>query len=359
MGLPALSDPDLHELATRTHAPATAGPVWWLAAAAARPAWQPVVVRVESEAGLLAAAVLARRRRAGVLSHQGIAHGLADHAALPAVDGEAAALLARAVGQVLARSRGWRLELEQLPAQDPALLALVQQLAGRLTVTTACPYVELDPARTLPEQLSRNGRRNLRNARNRLTTDGRTLEVRWVQGPNALRDLPQLQQLRRDREHALGRGSELDDRAGRRFHEQVARGLAERGQLEALHLVLDGALAAYALTARDGDTLRVWDGRVAPGHERYGLGWVSQCEVLARALATPGVARLDWMRGEQESKQRSATGTALTAGVTAWSSPGLATGEQALRRVGAKAAGLARAVVPPERRSSVRRLLSR
>ncbi len=355
----ALAAADLEELCAATAVPLPAGPVWWRAAVLAEPGWEPLVVRAERGGELLGALPLAVRR--GRLVHgvrlAGGPH--ADHARLPLREPAAAAVLAGALVEALGRRRPWRLALEQLPADDPVVQALAERLALRVRPGTPCPYVDLDHDRALPAQLSRNGKRNRRNARNRLVADGRVVVERWVRDDEVLTLLPALQELRRRRDHALGRASELDDPGGRAFHEQVARGLSARGALEALVTSVDGELAAYVLLARDGDVLRVWCGRVAPGLERYGLGWLSHCAVLEHALADPGVARLDWLRGDQESKQRSATGATDPVVVVGWSSGALGAADRVLARVASSVLVAARQRVAPEDRARWRAALRR
>jgi hypothetical protein len=353
--------PELVDLCVATGCPVTAGPLWWRAAAdAAGPAWSPVLVRVLRAGRPVAAAPLSVRRAAlGLRLIRSMSHARADHARLPAVDPAAAEALATALARMLARPGPWRLELDQLPEGDPVVAALGRLVALRTQPGTGCPEMLLDRAASLQSALSVNGRKSLRRGRNRLATDGRTAQMRWLRGDQALAALPEVQELRRARDHALSRASEMDDPASRGFHTTVTTGLVAAGQLELLRCEVDGALAAYAVVLLDGPVLRVWDGRVAPGHERYGLGWLADVEVLDRAHRDPSVVRVDWMRGEQESKLRSATGTVRPVSVIATSGPWLDRGERWAQAVHHQALQTARRLVPPERRHAVRAALQR
>lgn len=358
-GRDALGAADLEQLCRATGAPVTAGPLWWRAASDAEPAWTPVLLRAERDGELVGVLPLGVRRVLGVTTVRLASAGRADHARLPAYDGAAAQVLADALVHLLATRRPWRLALDQLPADDRVIAALAARLPVRVLPGTPCPYVDLAHDVPLSAQLSKNGRSNLRNGRNRLDTDGRQARASWTVGLDALALLPEAQALRRARDHAVGRSSQLDTRAGLAFHTAVATGLAGRGKLESLRYEVDGELAGYIMLARDGEVLRVWDGRVAPGYERYGLGWLTHCEVLEHALADPGVVRLDWLLGEQENKQRSATGSADAVHVRAESARWLAEAERRVAGVRGRLLVRARSLVPPERRAAARRLLLR
>lgn len=352
--------PVLDELCRATGAPLSAGALWCRAAAdAAGPRAHPLLVCVQSDGETVAAAPLLLRRAYGVHEVRLMSDGRADHARLPARDAAAAEALAQGIAGLLARRRPWRLHLEQLPVQDPVLTALGRQLPLRTAPGIGCPVMPLDHDASVQHQLSQNGRRSWRNGRNRLARDGRATHLSWLRGPQVLELLPAVQDLRRERDHALGRASDLDSQRGRAFHQAIATQTASAGQLEALRLDIDGTLAAYVLVLRDGPVLHVWDGRVAPGYERYGLGWLSHVALLDHAHGDRSIERVDWMRGEQENKQRTTSVVVPSVEVRAESDRWLRGTDRAARWARARALSAARKAVPAHRRHQARALLRR
>ncbi|MBC7678465.1 MAG: GNAT family N-acetyltransferase [Pseudorhodobacter sp.] len=288
-----------------------------------------------------------------------LGQGLADHARLPALDVAAAEQLAAAMTSELQARRPWLLRLEQLPVGDPVATLLAARLGLQVHRGVPCPVTDVDHDAPLTSVLSVNGRKSLRRGTNRLAAGGQQLVTTWTGGPRAAETLPDLLALRRARDHAVGRASEADDPRARAFQGSVAQALADRSLLEVLRCEVDGDLAAYALVLVDGDVLRVWDGRVRPGVERYGVGWLADVAVLARAWSDPSVRAVDWMRGATENKQRCATRTVDSCHVTGASSPWLRQTSDAAVRLRGGLLRVARRLVPPARRHAVRGLRGR
>ena len=359
-GLDALVALDrLDGLWARTSTPVTGRAAWLRAAAEADPRWTPLLLVVARDGEPVAAAPLAVRTERGVRTVRMLDLGHADHARLPADDDLAAAALGRALLAELRSGGAWRLDLQQLPPDDAVIGWLGSALALRVEPGAGCPLAVVDPAVPLPSQLSANGRKSLRGGRNRLAADGRVLTVQWLRGPSVLTELPALQELRRDRDHAVGRASEMDDPAGRAFHTGLVQALVARDEVELLMMHVDGVLAAFDLMVRDGDTLRVFDGRVAPGNERYGVGWLAHVEVLDRVHRDPALRAVDWLRGEQENKQRGGAVVVPAVSVQAEAAPWVRAADRAAARVRGGFLDVMRSLVPPERRHAVRGLLRR
>ena len=346
-----------------TWAPVTAWPAWLSAAARADTGWTPVLLVVQRGDVVVGAAALSVRRRRGVVSVQLLGSGRADHARLPAHDNGACEALADAVVGLLSSYRVWRVRLDQLPPDEALGLALASRLGLRCQSGVGCPVTDVDHDAPLASLLSVNGRKSLRRGTNRLAADGRTTAVSWRSGQDVVRDLPEVQELRRERDHALGRASEMDDQAAQGFHTDVATALAADGRLELLRYEVDGVLAAYALVIADdlpvGQVLRIWDGRVATGYDRYGIGWLADVVVLERAHADRSVHQVDWMRGEQENKQRSATIVVSSIVLRGESARWLRQWDSLCTRVRDNVLTAARRMVPPERRHRLRALLTR
>lgn len=302
----------LAPLLARTGAPLTAGPTWWTAWARSRAGVaEPVLVTVSDDAGgPLAAAPLAVRRGRLHDVVVGWGHEESDRAALPADDLRAADALAQAVaGWLGGRRRPWALRVEQLPDGDPVAQALARRLpVAALVPGDGCPQTPFSADRDLAGHLTRNGRKALNQARNRLARSGLEPRFEVARTPDRVRALlPDVVDLRRRRDHALGRPAALDRPHRAAFYTGVALALAAEERLELTTTRIDGRLAAYVLALRDGPWLRLWDGRVDPAWDAWSLGRVVDLHVLEQALADPGLEGLDWMRGEEDYKRRAAS----------------------------------------------------
>ena len=107
--------------------------------------------------------------------------------------------------------------------------------------------------------------------------------------------LPQVEELHRERDHAQGRRSELDDGEGRRIWRARLTNLARHQVLELATLRIDGELAAHVLGIAELTEYRIVEGTLATRFARYAPGRVLEAAVLQRVLDDPMVDRLDWM----------------------------------------------------------------
>lgn len=311
------------ELCTDVDAPVTARRLWLETWASCYADHEPWLVLVEDGSDLVAAAALARRRRAGLTSVVGLGHGPSDAARLPARDNQAAARLAGAVTAGL-RSLGgpWQLHLEQLPASDPVGTALDELLqVTELTAGDGMPMVEVGPERELRRHVSRNTRSAVSRARNRITDTGLDLALAWISDPAEIAAaLPDVNAVHRARDVQLGRRSDLDDPRATQFHRNVIQQHADVGQVELLTLRLSGDLAAYVVAFADGRALRVWDNRVSPKYAHLSAGRIANAEAVTHVVTGDTYDVLDWMRGEEPYKLSSATTVVPTLELRAWSS---------------------------------------
>lgn len=297
------------------------------------PGWQAWVPIVEERQRLVAAAPLAVRRRAGLLVVRGIGFGRTDDIRLPALDAEAAGLLAHAVADRLSRERAFVLEVEQLPRDDDVVAALVAALPHAVVgAGDGMPTVRV-VERTPEAYLSRNSRKALAKIRNRLAGAGLTPEIAWTSDEDGIVALlPELAAVHRARDAALGRRGDHSDPRAARFYDEVVRRHAARGEVEVLTLRLDGDLAAYVLGFRDGTALRSWDNRLAPRWAEYSAGRLANTEALRRVVCTPELDELDWMRGEEPYKMQTATEVVRTVILRAWSSAAVRAAHRGVER---------------------------
>jgi CelD/BcsL family acetyltransferase involved in cellulose biosynthesis len=84
---------------------------------------------------------------------------------------------------------------------------------------------------------------------------------------------------------------------------------------------IDESLAGYALCLQDGETLRVWDNRVAPRWRRYSAGLIANAELVLRAATDATIAEVDWGCGEQRYKLSLSNQVIDAQVLKAWSSP--------------------------------------
>ncbi|WGX95207.1 GNAT family N-acetyltransferase [Nocardioides sp. L-11A] len=319
----------------------------WLRAAALHLPGAPAVLTVGPAEAPVALAALTTSRRRGVPRIELLGGDLNDYGRLFHDDEAAAAGLADALVGWLGTRRSWSLHLGQVDPDDAAVRAIVARLPGcRIETGPPMPRIEGVGGSF---RISRNRRRSMRRATARLDAEGRTWRTVAASEPgDVARWLPALVEVRRHRDHAAGRRSHLDDPRLRAFHETVLLDAAARGRVVVDVLLVDDDVAGYAVTMVDGDTYRLWDGRVAEEWQRYQGGIVCDMLAVLRAAEAPGVTTFDWLRGRTEAKfgdhetrrvaVRAASGTVVTT-LDAWA--------DAVRRGARRAvpASLARALV--------------
>ncbi|HYG94732.1 MAG TPA: GNAT family N-acetyltransferase [Nocardioides sp.] len=273
----------------------------WLRAAARHLPARPVLITVRSGGAPVALAALgvSHHRRARRIELLG--GDLNDYGRFYYDDDRAAAALAETVASWVLEGGRWSLSLGQLSSDD----AVGRRLAARL------PGATVEPGAPIPQivgigadyRVSRNRRKKLQNATNRIENDGRTWEKVVVDDPAGLeRWLPTLVEVRRRRDHASGRRSHLDDPAVLAFYETVVRGAVERGRAAIDLFLVDGQVAGFVVTMFDGDTHRLYDGRVAEEWQYYRGGMVCDLMAVLRAAEAPGVSTFDWLRGKTDAK---------------------------------------------------------
>ncbi len=290
--------PDLDALMAATGAPITARRPWMRAWANAYPSFEPLAVAVGGPGALRAAALLAVRRRRGVREVVGLGHEMSDQARLPATDPGSAQALGRSVARELRSMGRWSLRIEQLPPDDPAVMALAASLPRSAIVPgDRSPFRPLE-SRTLNDYLSRNTRGAANQARNRAAREGLSLEVKILREPLEVAAVqPDMERVRRLRDASLARRSDLEDPARNAFWHAAIKDLAALGSVEVVTVWLGQLLAAYCVNLLDGDAYRVWDARFEPEFARFRPGTLAEHAGLESALSRPEIRVFDWMRG--------------------------------------------------------------
>jgi CelD/BcsL family acetyltransferase involved in cellulose biosynthesis len=165
------------------------------------------------------------------------------------------------------------------------------------------PRVVVQAGDTIDTLLSRNLRRQLRKANNRLETDGVTVETLFDASLVALdTHLDALMEIHRRRDHDTGRPSDLDDPVVRRLWHELLLRHCRNGQVELALLKLDGAIAGYVIALLDGGSYRVFDGHCDTRFGRYSPGRVIEAAALERVTGDPTLRELDWMSGVAPEK---------------------------------------------------------
>jgi Acetyltransferase (GNAT) domain len=267
----------------------------WVSASVNKPApyEQPWLISVTAGNELVAAAVLLDDV-SGSVRRTSLAGTAENHrGALLALDEQAGVQLGATLAQVL-MSELREFNLGPL-SQGPALATLLFELPIGLVVDeVSVPVVRTTEDR--PAGMSHGMTRTLRKAQNRMAADGLTPEIAVTGDRHEITGiLPLLESISRDRDHAGGRPSPLDNPAQRRLWHRRVLAMTGSGALRLATLRFNGELAAYVLGIEDGSAYRVLEGRYVARWARYSPGRVLEAAVLDGVAAAPSFELLDWM----------------------------------------------------------------
>jgi CelD/BcsL family acetyltransferase involved in cellulose biosynthesis len=265
--------------------------------------YRPVAVVIETGGRLAGAALFAARGQRPV-RFVALGHGPSDAFALPVPDEAAADALAAAVSDYLGHlGRPWQLTLRHLPAGDRVATALARTLPhAEIAPGAVSPVLRVGDTRTLRAHVSRNHHQQTRRLRNRLDRDGIDPSVAHLRDPGRIQAvLPEVVEVCRARDQALGRRSAMDDPATGTFFRRVVLSHACLGLVVLTTLHIGDQLAAYVLCFVDGAAYRMWHSRFHPDWSRYGVGLLAHDDALVYALEH-GCELYDWGRGEEAYK---------------------------------------------------------
>ncbi len=298
---------DINELNASLDIPVMGSWPWLSAWARSFENWTPMMIELRSTetSDLSGYALLAYNERAEGRAIVAMGHGSSLFSALPARDDASAKALADAVATTLNDMEGaWSLELEQIHDLDVALLRLSGNLEhAQVLPELRVPRVVFSTAHHVNDVLSKSMRKQLRRAENRIRNDGAEMTIAFDRGQaitTGLIDEVESVHVSRDRE--ARRASDLDRPSERAFWRHVVESPDGLWEVEIASLRLDGELAAYVVALLDGDTYRVYDGRMNTAYSDYSPGRIIEAKALARAMADPRFAVLDWMSGVASEK---------------------------------------------------------
>ena len=293
---------DIDDLVADLNMPIMATFSWLQHWAESFPNWTPLMVEIRTPETqqLVACAMLAIDKRAEGATVVAMGHSASLYAGLPARDPAAAKALAKAIVSSLNDvAEFWSLDLEQLPDHDPTLGFLNEELDnGQLLPELRVPRVIFATAHNADEVLSKSKRKQLRRARNKIEGDGLEMVIAFDRGRSISSDLlDEVETVHVSRDRHARRNSDLDRPAEREFWRRVVEGGHDEWEIEIATLRLDGNLAAYAVAILDGDTYRIYDGRMSTDWQHYSPGRLIEAAALSRALSDQRFNVLDWMSG--------------------------------------------------------------
>jgi CelD/BcsL family acetyltransferase involved in cellulose biosynthesis len=287
--------PEFDELAQRCSLPATASTTWVFTTLAVTESTTPWAILVRDEQGTLRGALVLIDQPDNQVRLAGTDEG--HRGAIAAEGTDVAELLAEELGQALrSRPAYTTVVLGPLDARDVATQIFSAALpSSTLMQDDSIPIVFKD-TEVLTHYLSQGMRRTVRKAHNRLSKDGRKWSVDFTPSAREIQELlPKLERCHRDRDHAHGRASDLDDDYTRLLWQARIEALATNGQLELATLSIDGLFAAHALGILDRPTYRILEGRFVTEWARYSPGRLLESVILERTLQDTAYTHLDWM----------------------------------------------------------------
>jgi hypothetical protein len=313
-------------LALKCRAPVTARRLWLETWVRSYRDYQPVAVAISGEDHVLAAAALfgVRRRRLGT-EVVALGHGPSDQSRVYATDAKAAGELAVAVRSWLGSlPRPWRMTLAQLPADDLGVRALRDALAHHAVLPAlGSPMVIFQGDRSAGRYITSNYRGQAKNKWNRLVKHGLRPEIETLTSAEEIaRALPRVMEIAGIREEVLTGRRRLDQPHNAGFFRHVILEHALRGEVELMLLRIGGEIGAYCLTFRDAASARMWSSHYHPTWSDYSPGHILSRALVERCVACPAIEVLDWMKGLEPYKLRTANHIEPAQSLRAWSGRG-------------------------------------
>ncbi len=269
--------------------------------------WTPMTVLVRERAtGAVEAAALLAYCANGEGSHDVVAmgHGTVACTRFSSRSERASKLLTKGIKDRLNEMGKWTLHFQQLPEGDPVTKLLAQQLPNaEMTPDLWVPQVVFGDDPSLNNFLSRNMRRQIKKAWNRLETDGHTVEMKVARTEFEIMEvLPKIEKIHVQRDHDTGRDSDLDDPKVNELWKRLVLAHGASGQIEVSTMLIDDDIAGFVIGIIDDDAYRVFDGHFNSEFHRYSPGRIIESAVLERAVVDARFDGLDWMAGVAAEK---------------------------------------------------------
>jgi CelD/BcsL family acetyltransferase involved in cellulose biosynthesis len=297
----------LGSLHTELGIPVMARSRWMETWASVYEEWQPMTVLVRERAtGRIEAAALLASRKADQDNHEVVAmgHGTVACTRFASRSERASKLLTKGIKDRLNTMGKWTLHVQQLPEGDPVTKLLAQQLPNaEMSPDLWVPQVVFGEDPQINDFLSRNMRRQIRKAWNRLETDGHHVEMKIARSEFEIMEvLPKIEKIHVERDHHTGRESDLDDPNVNELWKRLVLAHGATGQIEISTMIIDGEIAGFVIGIIDDDAYRVFDGHFNSQFHRYSPGRIIESAVLERAVVDARFEGLDWMAGVAAEK---------------------------------------------------------
>ncbi len=293
-------------LHTELNVPVMARTRWMETWASVYANWEPltVLVRERSTGRVDAAALLARRKTPDGYEVVAMGHGSVACTRFPSRSERASKLLTKGIKDQLGMIEPWTLHLQQLEEGDPVGKLLAQQLPNaEIAPDLWVPQVVFGDDPQLGHFLSRNMRRQIKKAWNRLETDGLRVEMTVARSEfQIMQVLPRLEEIHVERDHDTGRDSDLDDPAVSELWRRLILAHGAIGQIEISSMLIDDDVAGFVIAIIDDEAYRVFDGHINSDYARYSPGRLIEAAVLERAMVDARFDGLDWMAGVAAEK---------------------------------------------------------
>jgi CelD/BcsL family acetyltransferase involved in cellulose biosynthesis len=134
--------------------------------------------------------------------------------------------------------------------------------------------------------------------------------------------LPRVMEIAGLRQAELTGRRKLDQPRHAAFFRGVVLEHALRGEVELMLLRVGGDIGAYSLTFRDGTIARMWSSHYHPRWSCYSPGHVLSRALVERCVGCPDIEALDWMKGLEPYKLRTANHVEPAQSLRAWSGRG-------------------------------------
>lgn len=303
-GLAALQEvrDDVAELSVRCNMPTTASADWIFASLEVATSEEPWAVLVRDERGILRSALVLATANDGQVRIVGTDQG--NRGGIAADSSQAVEALAEGVHQALrARPQSSAVVLGPVDANHPHTEMFAAAIPGsKLIEDDPIPLIR-NEGHQLTHYLSNGMRRQLQKARNRLETDNMPWAVAvTTDSDEIIGQMDVLERCHRQRDHAHGRASVLDDEDGLLLWRARITALSNSGVLELATLSIDGEFAAHTLSVFDGDTYRVLEGRFISTWARYSPGRLLEAHIVDHVLNERSVLTVDWMTATATDK---------------------------------------------------------